>query len=124
MNVPILLAVAGNSKQGELPYIWDQATPEGKAVIVVLVLFSILAWTVMIGKALQMRRAKRLNRFFDKEFHTQENVLDVFDRRVQADGCPLFMVYQAGSIELDKRLKNAAGDGRKHIQRSEERRVG
>ena len=132
MNVPILLAAAANSKQGELPYIWDQATPEGKAVIVVLVLFSILAWTVMIGKALQMRRAKRLNRFFDKEFHTQKNVLDVFDRRVQADGCPLFMVYQAGSIELDTRLKNADGNGRKqfvslkgmeHVKRSLENTV-
>ena len=132
MNVPILLAAAANSKQGELPYIWDQATPEGKAVIVVLVLFSILAWTVMIGKALQMRRAKRLNKFFDKEFHTQKNVLDVFDRRVQADGCPLFMVYQAGSIELDKRLKSAEGNGRKqfvsltgmeHVKRSLENTV-
>jgi len=132
MNVPILLAAAANSKQGELPYIWDQATPEGKAVIVVLVLFSILAWTVMIGKALQMRRAKRLNKFFDKEFHTQKNVLDVFDRRVQAEGCPLFMVYQAGSIELDKRLKNAEGNGRKqfvslkgmeHVKRSLENTV-
>jgi len=132
MNVPILLAAAANSKQGELPYIWDQATPEGKAVIVVLVLFSILAWTVMIGKALQMRRAKRLNKFFDKEFHTQKNVLDVFDRRVQADGCPLFMVYQAGSIELDTRLKNADGNGRKqfvslkgmeHVKRSLENTV-
>ena len=132
MNVPILLAATANAKQGELPYIWDQATPEGKAVIVVLVLFSILAWTVMIGKALQMRRAKRLNKFFDKEFHTQKNVLDVFDRRVQADGCPLFMVYQAGSIELDKRLKNAEGNGRKqfvslkgmeHVKRSLENTV-
>ncbi len=132
MNVPILLAAAANSKQGELPYIWDQATPEGKAVIVVLVLFSILAWTVMIGKALQMRRAKRLNKFFDKEFHTQKNVLDVFDRRVQADGCPLFMVYQAGSVELDTRLKNAEGNGRKqfvslkgmeHVKRSLENTV-
>ena len=132
MNVPILLAAAASSKQGELPYIWDQATPEGKAVIVVLVLFSILAWTVMIGKALQMRRAKRLNKFFDKEFHTQKNVLDVFDRRVQADGCPLFMVYQAGSIELDTRLKNADGNGRKqfvslkgmeHVKRSLENTV-
>src|SRR6267143_2663499 len=114
MNAFGLLAAA-NPKQGELPYIWDQATPEGKAVIVVLVLFSILAWTVMIGKAIQMRRAKRLNKFFDKEFHTQKNVLDVFDRRVQADGCPLFMVYQAGSVELDKRLKSAEGNGRKQF---------
>jgi len=48
----------------------------------------------MIAKALQMRRAKRLNQFFHTEYRTQKNVLDVFDRRVQADGCPLFLVYQ------------------------------
>jgi len=131
MNVFGILAVA-NSKEPELFYVWRQATPEGKAVIVCLVLFSILAWTVMIGKALQMRRAKRLNKFFDKEFRTQKTVLDVFDRRVQADGCPLFMVYQAGSLELDQRLKDSEGNGRKqfvslkgmeHVKRSLENTV-
>jgi biopolymer transport protein ExbB/TolQ len=131
MNALGILAVA-NSNEAELFYIWRQATPEGKAVIVCLVIFSIIAWTVMIGKAIQMRRAKRLNRFFDTEFHTQKNVLDVFDRRVQAEGCPLFMVYQAGSLELDKRLKNSDGNGRKqfvslkgmeHVKRSLENTV-
>jgi len=131
MNVFGILAVA-NSKEPELFYVWHQATPEGKTVIVCLVLFSILAWTVMIGKALQMRRAKRLNKFFDKEFRTQKAVLDVFDRRVQADGCPLFMVYQAGSLELDQRLKDSEGNGRKqfvslkgmeHVKRSLENTV-
>ena len=131
MNAFGILAVA-NSKEAELSYIWRQATPEGKAVIVCLVIFSIIAWTVMIGKAIQMRRAKKLNRFFDSEFHTQKNVLDVFDRRVQAEGCPLFMVYQAGSVELDTRLKNPDGNGRKqfvslkgmeHVKRSLENTV-
>jgi biopolymer transport protein TolQ len=130
MNAFGILAVA-STKEPELIYIWRVATPEGKAVILCLVLFSIIAWTVMIGKALQMRRAKRLNKFFDKEFRTQKNVLDVFDRRVQADGCPLFMVYQAGSQELDQRLKNG-GNGRtqfvslkgmEHVKRSLENRV-
>jgi biopolymer transport protein TolQ len=40
-------------------------------------------------------------------------VLDVFDRRIQAEGCPMFMVYQAGSLELDARLKNPGDGGRK-----------
>jgi biopolymer transport protein TolQ len=131
MNALGILAVA-NSKEAELSYIWRQATPEGKAVIVCLAIFSIIAWTVMIGKAIQMRRAKKLNLFFDTEFHTQKNVLDVFDRRVQAEGCPLFMVYQAGSVELDTRLKNPDGNGRKqfvslkgmeHVKRSLENTV-
>ncbi len=125
-------AAIGRPKQAELSYVWDQATLEAKAIILCLVVFSIIAWSVMIGKALQMRRAKRLNQFFNTEYRTQKNVLDVYDRRVQADGCPMFMVYQAGSVELDARLKNPDGSGRKrfvslkgmeHVKRSLENTV-
>ena len=133
MNVlGFLAAAAGRPKQAELLYVWDQATPEAKGIIVCLVIFSIIAWSVMIGKALQMRRAKRLNLFFNTEYRSQKHVLDVYDRRVQADGCPMFMVYQAGSVELDTRLKNADDNGRKrfvslkgmeHVKRSLENTV-
>jgi biopolymer transport protein TolQ len=110
-----LFAVVGNpaKNQAELLYIWEQATPEAKVIILVLICFSIVAWTVMIFKAIQMRRAKKLNLFFTTEFKTQKTVLDMFDRRIQAEGCPLFAVYQAGSIELDARLKSTAGEARK-----------
>lgn len=114
MNAPLFLAVGlGNTKQSQLVYVWGQASPEAKAIIFCLIIFSITAWSVMIAKAIQMRRAKRLNLFFTNEYRTQKSVLDVYDRRVQADGCPLFMVYQAGSLELDARLKNPDGSGRK-----------
>ena len=133
MNVPVFLAAVGaNGNEPELLFIWRRATPEGKGVIFCLLIFSIVAWSVMIAKAIQMRRAKKLNQFFNAEYRTQKNVLDVFDRRVQADGCPLFMVYQAGSLELDTRLKNPDGNGRKkfvslkgmeHVKRSMENAV-
>jgi biopolymer transport protein ExbB/TolQ len=106
-------AVGTASNKAELVYIWEQATSEAKVIIVILILFSILAWTVMVFKGIQMRRAKRLNQFFTVEFKTQKAVLDMFDRRIQAEGCPLFAVYQAGSIELDARLKTSAGEARK-----------
>jgi biopolymer transport protein TolQ len=128
MNAPVFFA----AQQSELAYVWGQATLEAKAIIVCLAIFSIIAWSVMIAKAVQMRRAKRLNQFFNTEYRTQKNVLDVYDRRVQADGCPMFMVYQAGSLELDARLKNPDGSGRKryvslkgmeHVKRSMENTV-
>jgi biopolymer transport protein ExbB/TolQ len=116
MNVPILFAVAGaKSSEFELVYIWNQATPEAKVIIACLVVLSIVAWSVMISKLLQMRRATKLNNFFKSEYRSQKAVLDVFDRRVQAEGCPLFMVYQAGSIELDTRLKNPEGGRKQHV---------
>src|SRR5512137_736345 len=96
----------------DLPYVWEKATPEGKGIIVVLVIFSIFAWSVMASKAMQMRRAKRLNSFFDSEFRTQKHVLEVYDRRVQVPDCPLFVVYQEGCRELDQRLRGTGGEGR------------
>jgi biopolymer transport protein ExbB/TolQ len=130
MNAPVFFAAANN--EAELLFVWHQATPEAKVIILCLVIFSIVAWTVMIAKALQMRKAKRLNQFFNTEYRSQKGVLDVFDRRVQADGCPMFMVYQTGSMELDTRLKNPEGNGRKkflslkgmeHVKRSLENTV-
>lgn len=118
--------------ESELLYVWDKATPEGKAIIIILIIFSIFAWSVMAQKALQMRRAARLNRFFEAEFRTQKHVLDVHDRKLQVPDCPLFVVYQEGGRELDARLRNAGSTTRKryvslkgmeHVKRTLERTV-
>jgi biopolymer transport protein TolQ len=127
MHVPYCLFA-----ESELWRIWITATPEGKAIIIVLIIFSIFAWSVMAAKAMQMRRAKKLNRLFEAEFRTQKNVLDIYDRRVQVPDCPLFMVYQEGCRELDARLKGQVGDkrrsnislkGMEHVKRTLERTV-
>jgi len=118
MIVPIMFAV-GNVRTAAIPggfSVWTQVTVPAQVIIVILILFSIGAWSVMAFKALQMRRARKLNHFFTQEFKAQKSVLDMYDRRIQAEGCPLFAVYQAGSIELDARLKGSAGEARKkHI---------
>jgi biopolymer transport protein TolQ len=108
----LLASVGYNPGQGKLLYIWGQSTPEAKGIIVILAVFSIFAWSIMASKAVQMRRAKRLNRLFESEFRTQKRVMDVYDRRVQVEDCPLFMVYQEGCKEMDIRLKTPEG-GRK-----------
>jgi biopolymer transport protein ExbB/TolQ len=116
----------------ELLYVWDKATVEAKVIIIVLLIFSIFAWSVMAAKALQMRRAKRMNTFFDSEFRAQKHVFAIYDRRIQVDGCPNFAVYQAGCQELEGRLKSTVREGRKgsvsmksmeHVKRTLERTV-
>ena len=64
MNELCFAVVGTASNKAELLYIWEKATPEAKVIIILLLLFSILAWSVMTSKAIQMRRAKRLNQFF------------------------------------------------------------
>ena len=131
MNVPVYLFAAKVS-QYELVYVWQQATTEAKIIIFTLLIFSIMAWSVMGSKAVQMRRAKKLNQLFNTEFRHQNNVLAIHDRRIQVDGCPLFTVYQEGCMELDARLKTVSGEGRRpvlslkameHVKRTLERAV-
>jgi biopolymer transport protein TolQ len=109
-----LFAAAGTAaNKAELVYVWEQATPEARVIIVCLIIFSIIAWSVMVSKAIQMRRARKLNYYFEQEFRAQKNVLDLFDRKLQVEGCPLYEVYQAGCVQLDARLRGPAGERRK-----------
>ncbi len=108
MHAPMFLLA-----ESELVFVWRNATPEAKAIILILVIFSIFAWSVMAQKAMQMRRAKRLNTFFESEFRTQKHVLDVYDRKLQVPDCPLFVVYQEGCKELDARLKDRGSNERR-----------
>jgi biopolymer transport protein ExbB/TolQ len=130
MSIPFHLLA--KTAEPELIFVWNKATPEAKAIIVVLVFFSIFAWSVMASKAVQMRRARRLNQLFDGEFRSQPQVLAIFDRRVQVEGCPLFTVYHEGCLELDARLRATGGRERRpsvslkameHVKRTLERAV-
>jgi biopolymer transport protein TolQ len=107
------VVVGAASNQAELIYVWTQATPEAKAIIACLVVFSILAWSVMVSKVIQMRRARRLNHYFNEEFRAQKKVLDIFDRKLQVEGCPLYAVYQTGCGQLDARLRGPGGERRR-----------
>lgn len=118
--------------QMELLFIWEKATFEAKAIIVILVIFSIFAWSVMAAKGLQMRRAKRMNALFDAEFRKEKEIFTIFDRRIQVEGCPNYEVYQTGCKELEGRLKSRVREGRnsdvslkamEHVKRTLERTV-
>jgi biopolymer transport protein ExbB/TolQ len=61
--------------ESQLHYVWSRAPNEGRAILIVLMVFSIFAWSVMVSKYLQMRRAKKLNQFFDAEFRAKKNVI-------------------------------------------------
>ena len=129
INMPIIFAA---TEAPRLLFVWNKATGEAKAIIVILIILSIFAWSVMAMKALQMRRARKLNALFNAEFRVQKNVLAIHDRKIEVEGCPLYTVYQNGCLELGKRLAGASDGTRKkqvslksmeHVKRTLERAV-
>jgi biopolymer transport protein TolQ len=113
MNVLSFVVVGAASNQAGLLYVWDQATIPAKAIIVLLIFFSIIAWSTVLSKVIQMRRARRLNYYFNEEFRAQKKVLDIFDRKLHVEGCPLYEVYQTGCTQLDSRLRGPGGERNK-----------
>lgn len=108
MNIPVSFLAATGSSFG---YIFQNARPEAIVIIVLLMFFSVFAWATMIQKFLQMSRARKLDLYFENEFRAQAHVMDIYDRRLDVQGCPMFTVYQQGCVELDARLRD--GESRK-----------
>ena len=119
-----------------LTYAWTEASVEGKIIIIVLLFFSMFAWSVMVAKALQIRGAKRLNLHFDEAFRSQEVFFSIYDRQVSGkihvEGCPLFSVYEGGCQDLGRMLNRGkeqeekefiSVDSVQHVQRTLERGV-
>ena len=113
INGHVCIVVGAAFHQAELIYVWTQATLIAKAIIVCLIFFSIVVWSTMVSKAVQMRRARKLNHYFNEEFRAQKTVLDIFDRKLQVEGCPLYAVYQTGCVQLDARLRGPGGERRR-----------
>lgn len=90
---------------------FHRATLEGKVVIGILVVFSMFAWQVMASKAIQMRRARQLNTLFREEYRRQKGVLEIHERRVKVEGCPLFVLYEDGCLELAQHLQPGKDPG-------------
>ncbi len=113
MNGLSFIVVGAASKQADTLFILENATTEAKAIIVLLIAFSVVVWSVMSIKAVQMRRARKLNYYFNEEFRSSKTALDIFDRKLHVEGCPLYEVYQTGCVQLDARLRGPGGEQRR-----------
>jgi biopolymer transport protein ExbB/TolQ len=86
----------------------DKATTEGKVTIAMLVVVSLLSWTVIINKARQLYRARRAAKGFFKAYRATRDPLELFTRKKEFSGAPAYEVYFAGAQELAYQLKNNA----------------
>jgi biopolymer transport protein ExbB/TolQ len=87
---------------GGVAFALSHATLEGKITIAVLLVFSLVSWTVIINKFRQLAKAKKRNANFLGFYSKAKGPLVIFSKGpiTQLQGSPMYELYYGGCEEL------------------------
>lgn len=88
----------------------EQSHLPGLLIAGVLLVLSILSWSVMASKIALMSRASQRNYRFFHAFRKTKDPMELHDKGFNLPGAPLFAVYRAGARELALYLEQATVD--------------
>ena len=87
-------------------YAIQNATPEGKVTVVVLLVLSLFSWTIIITKFRQLMIARAATKKFLAAYASTRDPLDIQRRGEEFEGAPAYQLYIRGADELAYQLKN------------------
>ena len=82
------------------------ATVEGQATVIVLLLLSLFSWTIILGKFRQLLIARAATKKFLDAYASTRDPLDIQRTNQEFDGAPAYQLYIRGADELAYQLKN------------------
>lgn len=88
-----------------------RASPIAKAVLILLLLFSIYSWAIIITKWLWLRRAESATKTFLARFRSGAKLSDLYTE-VEGDESPIGRVFLAGYDEITGQLDESGGQVR------------
>jgi biopolymer transport protein ExbB/TolQ len=87
-------------------YAIQNATTEGKATVVALLILSLFSWTIIITKFRQLVIARKATKKFLAAYSSTRDPLDIQRKGEEFDGAPAYQLYIRGADELVYQLKN------------------
>jgi biopolymer transport protein TolQ len=103
-----ILAQAG-SFSGGVGGLVGHTGPVAKAVLVILILFSLISWAIILYKGLVLRQANSQSRTFLDVFRKSSKFSEVNSVCMQLRASPLVGVFQAGYLEVNQQVRSGAG---------------
>ncbi len=89
-----------------LEFAFTKASMENKIIVLLLVITSLLSWTVIIHKGRQLYLARRRSKSFFEEYRKTRDPLELFRKGLSFEGAPVFEVYKVGAEQLMLHLKH------------------
>jgi len=81
----------------------------GQLIVIILVIASVFAWSVMVTKYKELRLAQEASKRFQNAFRSESHPLSLFLKEQRYPQSPLFMVYEAGCTALGGELTAGRG---------------
>jgi biopolymer transport protein TolQ len=105
-----LLQPAPTPRSSLIDLLW-RASPIAKAVLILLLLFSIYSWAIISTKWLWLRRAERATKTFLARFRSGAKLSDLYTE-AEGDESPIGRVFLAGYDEITGQLDESGGQVR------------
>ena len=100
--------VAGALPVAGVLWAFNISDPIGKLIVLVLIAASILAWSIMLAKYLELRKVERADQNFAHAFERQENPLEIFVRGPAHPDSPMAKVYAAACVAVKREFEAQA----------------
>lgn len=86
-------------------YSFTESSWPGKVIVLLLFAGSMYAWTIMVTKYSELKRAKVMSQRFMTAFRKEVNPVTVFLRRQKFSDSPLYAIYEKGCVVLSTELE-------------------
>jgi biopolymer transport protein ExbB/TolQ len=86
-------------------YAIQNATTEGKATVIALLVLSLISWTIIIKKFHQLMIARKATKKFLAAYSSTRDPLDIQRKVEEYDGAPAYQLYIRGADELAYQLE-------------------
>ncbi len=87
-------------------FAWEHLTKEGFCTILALLVVSIFSWSVIITKARQLYRARKIGNKFYEAYRATRDPLELYRTKQQFEGAPAYELYVTACQEAEYHLKN------------------
>ncbi|GHB97511.1 MotA/TolQ/ExbB proton channel family protein [Cerasicoccus arenae] len=94
---------------------FSQSNFAGQCIIFALAVFSVLAWSVMIGKYLDLSRLRALNINFERKLADVNSVLGL-NLKTQAKGLGPYAMLAHGAVTAYRRYRGGSAEGEVRIR--------
>src|SRR5438105_13393884 len=94
---------------GEIANLVLQSGPVAKAVLVILLVFSLFSWAIILSKWSRVNRARRQSGRFIRSFRKPMRLADVAAAAHEYSPSPLIAVFEAGYDEHRRQTSKPSG---------------